>query len=102
MTIDESIAQALNEETLKEAAKSAPNKVCEVPTVSIPLDEYREMQLASIDLNRFIAAIENDLELGYCGDSLRIKGDDIINTYKALFPDAYARLYNELHEKVNS
>lgn len=115
MNIDEVIADARAEEEVKaEQEKSENNDFRdalraklketfinrESATVIIPLHEYTELKSRSIDLDRIIVAIISGLKMGYSKDYLRLDDDLVLNTFRALYPDIYAGLFEEIQAET--
>lgn len=106
MNIDEVIADARAEEEVaqekatdfRDALKDKLRETftgAESTTVTIPLHEYITLTNRSLDLDRVLNAIMRSLRLGYNGEYLRLDDDLVLNTFRALYPDVYAALYEK-------
>lgn len=68
------------------------------PKVEIPLDEYSILKAKEMDLTRLLVAIADDLKLNYSKDDLRLDGERTLNTFRALYSDAYDAILDEVKE----
>lgn len=114
--IEELIADAKAEEETKKAVQddlteafmrkfaADLNKGAEEKTkggaVTIPLAEYVELKQMESDFDRLFSAIERSLELNYNHEDIRVDGDIIKDTFKALYPEEYEADYQALLEEV--
>lgn len=102
MNIDEVIADAKAQESVeRENIMDRVNKAFEQKrsdTVTISLEEYLVLRQKAIDFDRILQAITDSLELGYHKDELRITGDELVETFRALFGQLYTEIMHELQE----
>lgn len=67
--------------------------------VTIPLAEYVELKQMESDYDRLFSAIVRSLELNYNHEDIRVDGDIIKDTFKALYPEEYEAEYQTLLEE---
>ena len=67
--------------------------------VTIPLAEYVELKQMESDYDRLFSAIVRSLGLNYNHEDIRVDGDIIKDTFKALYPEEYEAEYQTLLEE---
>ena len=115
MNIEEMIADAKAEEEVKAAQEKSENNDFrealkervkatftnrESATATIPLHEYTTLTSRSLDLDRILSAIISGLKMGYSGGYLRLDDDLVLNTFRALYPDIYAGLFEKIQAET--
>lgn len=79
-------------DTLREHLKEAFKSPRESEKVTISLQEYVILKQKEMDLDRILNNILDSFKLSYNNEYLRVDGDDIAYTIKALYPDVYGEI----------
>ena len=98
MNIDEMIADAQAEEKTRENIAERIDKAFATKrsdVIEISLGEYLTLKQRSLDMDRLMQAIINNLELGYHKDELRLNGEEVVETFKALFRPLHDEILKE-------
>lgn len=64
--------------------------------IIITQSEYDDKTIAEYERNHLLNIIFNDLELGYKGEDLRLKGYAVMDYIKLVYPNKYAKKLKEL------
>lgn len=95
MMIDELIADAKAEETVVENT----NKNFNQGSMSLDINDLVAQRCKMVDYERIIGAVIANASLNWNKKGMTTDGDEIMNTFKVLFPDVYDNLLADLKAK---
>lgn len=100
MDIEEMIADAKAEEEVKNDMFSEYNiESADNSKVTIDLSEYVMLKMESLDLNRILSAIVDDIKSDYDSRYISFEKSITINTFKALFGGVFEAIKEEMDKE---